>query len=136
MALWNGVFQRDFHERSVGELAADKTADHAGDAGPDSGEIDQQIHVGDVDGVLNADLVVLKVTVDVLPRHIVFIEEHQGCGGENVVCWDASGAQVAEVIFRRDEGVLDFFEKVKAGIFQGIRFSDQSDIDSAVVKEL
>ena len=36
-------------------------------------EINQQIHAGDIDGIVNNDMILLQIIVDVLARHVVLV---------------------------------------------------------------
>ena len=73
LALVNRNAERNLHEGSGGEIILHEALDDAGDADADPGEINQQIHAGDIDRIVNDDMILLQIVVDVLACHVVLV---------------------------------------------------------------
>jgi len=73
LALVNRNAEWNLHEGTGGEIVLHEAFDDAGDADADPGEINQQIHAGDIDGIVNNDMILLQIIVDVLACHVVLV---------------------------------------------------------------
>ena len=69
--------ERHFYEASVLQFLLDKTFDHARHADADLGKINQKIHVRNIDGIGNGNVISLQVIIDILTCHIVLIKQHK-----------------------------------------------------------
>ena len=73
LALVNRNAERNLHEGTGGEIILHEALDDAGDADADPREVDQQIHAGDINGIVNNDMILLQIIVDVLACHVVLV---------------------------------------------------------------
>ena len=69
--------KRDLYKRSILQICLDKIFDDTGNTDTDPRKFDQEIHIGNVNGIFDLYLMFLQIVIDILARHIIFIQKHQ-----------------------------------------------------------
>ena len=65
-----GTSKRDLDEGTVFQIVFDEVSDDAADPEADPGELDEELHVGGLEDLVDLDLVFGQVGIDVLPAHV------------------------------------------------------------------